>query len=466
MRSVRPDLVRTLVLVALLVGSGGCARERGGLVVATSNDLQGKTSPCGCHTPKGGLARRATFVDSLRAAGREVLLLDAGGFFPVTDDERDAGPFVLEALGRQGTAAAGVGPNELRFGYSFVRERARDAGVALLCANLVRFETGEPAFEGWRTFERAGVRVGVFGLMSETADMGPARDSLRVDPVEPAARRAVEALRADGAQVVVLLSQLGRAQGESLAVRVSGIDLVVGGGGVPHLDDGVRVGDAKAVYGGHQGWYMGVTEVRSAGSGRADLAVRTHMLGPGVRDQRATAAAVKVFEDSLNARMRRRDAELAAGARPGERPEHYVGMSNCVRCHKQEYAQWATTAHARAWKTLVDLQKESTPACVGCHVTGYRQPGGFRTAEDAARLANVQCESCHGMGTDHRDWQDNGNTVPEAVCRTCHTPTTSPGFTMAAYRPHVLHDPPANLRPLPESPAKKLMREGADPHGK
>ena len=26
------------------------------------------------------------------------------------------------------------------------------------------------------------------------------------------------------------------------------------------------------------------------------------------------------------------------------------------------------------------------------------------------------------------------------------------------YRPHILHTPPADLKPLPESPAKKLMR--------
>jgi hypothetical protein len=76
----------------------------------------------------------------------------------------------------------------------------------------------------------------------------------------------------------------------------------------------------------------------------------------------------------------------------------------------------------------------------------------------------VQCEACHGMGSDHKRWVDHGSAVPEATCRGCHTAETSPTFSMAAYRPHVLHDPPPGLQPLPESPAAKLMRSGQHPH--
>src|SRR5712691_11285640 len=122
---------RLALLVASLALLASCGGSDSRLLVVTTTDVSGKTSPCGCHTPKGGLARRATFLDSMRAVRKHVLVVDAGGFFPVTDDEREAGPYMLQAMARLGTQVAGVGANELRFGYAFLRENARSAGVPL-----------------------------------------------------------------------------------------------------------------------------------------------------------------------------------------------------------------------------------------------------------------------------------------------------------------------------------------------
>jgi hypothetical protein len=163
--------------------------------------------------------------------------------------------------------------------------------------------------------------------------------------------------------------------------------------------------------------------------------------------------------------MRVRKAAFAPVEPGGPSGPHFVGMSNCVTCHAGEYAQWLTTPHARAWKTLADQHKESTTACVPCHVTGLGEPGGFRTSDDATRFGNVQCEACHGMGSNHKQWIERGSHVAESSCRGCHTPETSPTFSLALYRTHVLHDPPPGLKPLPESPAKRLMRAGREPHG-
>jgi hypothetical protein len=437
-------------------------------LIVTTNDVIAKTSPCGCHTPKGGFARRAAFLDSVRAVRKDVLALDAGGFFPVLDDERDAGPFTLVSMARMGTAAAGVGPGELRFGYSFLHESARSAGVVLLAANIERRDTHAPAFERWRVFRVAGLDVGVFSVMPEGSDLGPARDTLVATSAENAARAAVEALGKAGARVIVLLSQLGGPGGDSLVAHVPGIDVLVSGGGmVPMLDKGRRLGRTVAVDGGAQGWQVGVAEVRPGAPGQpAKVDARTVVLGPEYAMQPRMAASVKAFEDSLNARMRVRSAAFAPSTPGGLPGAHYVGMANCVKCHASEYAQWQTTAHARAWKTLADQHRESTPSCVPCHVTALGEPGGYQTVDDAAQFGNVQCEACHGVGTNHKDWMENGNKVVESTCRGCHTPSTSPAFSLALYRPHVLHNPPPGLQPLPESPAARLMRAGRDPHGR
>jgi hypothetical protein len=140
--------------------------------------------------------------------------------------------------------------------------------------------------------------------------------------------------------------------------------------------------------------------------------------------------------------------------------DHFVGSEVCQRCHQPEYTQWQSTPHARAWQTLVDQKKESTPECVTCHVVGYKQAGGFQTADDAPKLGNVQCENCHGMGTQHEAMPAQPQKVTEATCRTCHNATSSPVFDFAVYEPHILHHPPTNMPALPPKPANSTMKSG------
>src|ERR1044072_41798 len=76
-----------LMLVTLLLpafaatSSGGWCLQPDKLVLLSTTDVKGKTGPCGCHVPKGGLARRAGFADSIRAQFGQVALVDAGGCF-------------------------------------------------------------------------------------------------------------------------------------------------------------------------------------------------------------------------------------------------------------------------------------------------------------------------------------------------------------------------------------------------
>ena len=98
-----------LPLAAMLLFAGGPSAADSPprrLVILATADLKGKTSPCGCHIPKGGLARLATFVDSTRAAGSPTLLLDAGGSFPEQDGRTELAEFMFASEVR-GTSAMG-----------------------------------------------------------------------------------------------------------------------------------------------------------------------------------------------------------------------------------------------------------------------------------------------------------------------------------------------------------------------
>jgi hypothetical protein len=441
----RPLAPACALLFALPLALGGSPPVRAAaalpdtLVVLSTVDLKGKTSPCGCHVPKGGFARIAAYLDSSRSARRATLYLDAGGFFPDQDGRTDLAEFMARSLVQLGVGAIGVGPRDLRHGIAFLSDLARRTGAPITCANLADVRTRVPIFPAGRVLDVAGVKVGVFALYSDRFALGPSADSLVVLDPENTAHAQVAALRNKGAQVVVLLSQLGRAGGEDLVSAVPGIDAVVLGYDVPVYLEGRRIGGTLASYAGEQGQHLGVIKIVLGPDGHAaDAMCSVAALGPDVREQPAMFKSVKGFEDAYNERMRRE--ERAASVEGDDDPvDHFVGEQVCARCHANESLQWRTTAHSLAWETLQRVKKDATPECIPCHVVGFRQPGGFQTDVRTPQLVNVQCENCHGMGTQHGDDWLTRHKVDVGTCLTCHNQERDPEFDFAAKFPLIVH---------------------------
>ncbi len=95
----------------------------------------------------------------------------------------------------------------------------------------------------------------------------------------------------------------------------------------------------------------------------------------------------------------------------------YVGRKKCSSCHKSEYRSWKETAHAKALESLqagvkaeakrkanLDPDKDYTEdrKCVGCHVTGFGQEGGYEIEYPSKYLVGVGCEECHGPGFEYQ----------------------------------------------------------------
>ena len=116
----------------------------------------------------------------------------------------------------------------------------------------------------------------------------------------------------------------------------------------------------------------------------------------------------------------------------------YVGSAACSGCHQPAYAWWSAHAHGVAYLTLQQRSKEYNLDCVGCHVTGYDQPGGSTVTHNLdGAMVNVGCESCHGPGAAHGKDPENvgiARDTPESTCVQCHSPEHSDLFDYDAYR--------------------------------
>jgi mono/diheme cytochrome c family protein len=95
----------------------------------------------------------------------------------------------------------------------------------------------------------------------------------------------------------------------------------------------------------------------------------------------------------------------------------YIGAKKCKACHIKQYKAWKKTKMANSFENLkpgvkaeakkkagLDPNKDYTTDenCLKCHTTGYGKPGGFKSLEETPKMINVQCEVCHGPGSEFR----------------------------------------------------------------
>jgi YVTN family beta-propeller protein len=98
----------------------------------------------------------------------------------------------------------------------------------------------------------------------------------------------------------------------------------------------------------------------------------------------------------------------------------YIGAKACAACHRgtsmgDQHAKWLLTKHARAYASLADPRSleiarlsgiphrpQSSAVCLGCHATGS-EAEDWEKDPDFNLADGVQCEMCHGPGSEYAD---------------------------------------------------------------
>ncbi len=209
----------------------------------------------------GGMDRVATLINAVRAERGEdkVLLLDGGdtwqGSWTSLQTKAQDMVDVMSAL----KVDAMVGHWEFTYGADRVKEIADKAPFAFLAQNIRDNEWQEPVFQARKMFEKGGAKIAVIGqALPRTAVANPRwmfpkwEFGIREEDMQ----KQVDEARAEGAQIVVLLSHDGFDVDRKLAGRVKGLDVIL----TAHTHDAmpglVRVGDTVLVATGSHGKFV------------------------------------------------------------------------------------------------------------------------------------------------------------------------------------------------------------------
>jgi 2',3'-cyclic-nucleotide 2'-phosphodiesterase (5'-nucleotidase family) len=193
----------------------------------------------------GGIARRATLAARIRAdlagTGTPVWLVDAGDFYFYSAFSIEYhGEADVIAMNRAGYDFATLGNHEFEESLARLRSMIARARFDFLCSNVVDRATHQPLTKRYELRQVGDARVGIFGLVTLSADRKPAaREGLMVDDALTAAADIVADLRgAEEADIVILISHCGEDVDKQIAREVPGIDVIVGGHSHTRLPQG------------------------------------------------------------------------------------------------------------------------------------------------------------------------------------------------------------------------------------
>ncbi len=353
--------------------------------------------------------------------------------------------FVVEAMNRMHYDAVTIGQLELERGTDYVRELVPQFSCPVVVSN-VRPASGGTPWKETAIVTVGGRKVGVLGLVSP--DFGPGKAALAdngwvIEEPMAAVARLLPSL-AQQADVTVALAHLETRDFNRLVAEGKGIDLVIAGYNPQPMNVQPDSAATTLLRPGQRGEYIGVARITPASHGNPTevAGIETIMLEMTKFPEEPTLAAeLAAIKKEIEAETRKAQLERELKAQEGLvlGQDRYLGTETCGRCHALEVDWWTSDPHAKAFATLETAGHDTDAACLSCHVTGYQQPGGFGGTGTTVSMKNVQCESCHGMGTQH-DWSGTSTEAPgEATCRTCHVPEWSPKFDYATYLARLGH---------------------------
>jgi hypothetical protein len=379
-------------------------------------------------------------LDDVLNEGVQTLLVDAGDLFGKRrPEEKEQTRFLCEQTASLGWDAIGLGEFDLNYGLDFLRNMISEYDLPFTSANVRNGSTDELILPPYLIIERGGVKVGIISVLDPEltiVSMSPHDPEFKVDDPRATLRTLIPQVRRE-APTILLLSHLNDKKTEEMLKEVPGIDIAVVGHTVRKFDNERVVGDTVFLSAVHEGRTLGRCDVGIAADGIIqNFSVKVTSLDEKIADDPVVKEQVENFKKDLEEfRLSLRDQHPQV---KGSDQEKFLTERSCKQCHLDVWEKIRGSAHQTAFVSLGKKGQSFNPDCLVCHVVGYEYKNGYDDRPPYNRLANVQCEACHGYGTQH---QRNGKWKQQATesCVTCHDEENSPEFDFAIYWEKIKH---------------------------
>ena len=428
------------------------------LALVITGRQSGYLEPCGCaglENQKGGLSRRHSLFKDLTARGWPVTAVDVGSLVRRFGKQAEF-QFAIsaDALKAMGYGAVGFGPADLKLSVGDVVAAVAGADPndsIFVSANVSLFGLTPRA----KIIKAGGMKLGVTSVLGKEYQAQINNSEVEITPAAQALTEVMPEL-AD-CDVRILLAQATRKETDALAAKFPSFSVVVTADGSdvpPAQPEKLRGGKTLLVEVGEKAQYAIVLGFYD--DAKKSIRYQRVALDSRFPDSDRMKQLMVSYQNQLQQfgwdglGLRR---VMSPEAKPGDKLSgRFVGAASCKECHPDAYDVWASSKHAHATETLVELDppRHFDPECVSCHVTGwnaqenYPYETGFDSLERTPLMKENGCENCHGPGAAHaaaergndagrkrtaRDalklsWPD----AKETTCVKCHDHDNSPEF--------------------------------------
>jgi 5'-nucleotidase len=213
------------------------------LTILHTNDVHSRLEPFPMDGSRnqglGGVAARASIIQSIRAQAEQVLLLDAGDIFQGTPYFNVyKGEPEIKAMSRMGYDAVTMGNHDFDAGIENFANQLTHARFPVIVSNYDFAGTAmEGKYQPYTIIQKGKQRIGLLGVGIELEGLVPENlygKTVYRDPIR-AANETAAILKKNKCDLIICLSHLGdkyddnKVSDEVLARETEYVDLIIGG---------------------------------------------------------------------------------------------------------------------------------------------------------------------------------------------------------------------------------------------
>ena len=247
----RRDFIQQSAAASTLIGLGGFGLQSFSstikkITILHTNDVHSHIDPFGPddgrNPNKGGVARRASLIASIRAENPNTLLLDAGDIFQGTPYfNYYGGELEFKLMSMLNYDLATIGNHDFDNGIDGLYAQLPHAKFDFVSANYDFSNTVmDTHVKPYKIFTVDGIKIGVFGLGIELAglvDKNLSKETKYLNPLEMSQEMTRILKVNEKCELIICLSHLGYNYSDlsdkpsdlSLAKATKDIDLIIGG---------------------------------------------------------------------------------------------------------------------------------------------------------------------------------------------------------------------------------------------